>query len=159
MIAFVAIKTYGAEWERMSVEQYAELRAVVPGLPIEKPQWGVPKCWVDLRAAVPLFERLGVEVQFTQPDDVFATQMRDRLAALEEKGRLDSVTNPGWRESVAVHVPDLGLIQMNRVRVVENYCTEMLQSEIDKGWRILGVCPQPGQRRPDYVLGRAERES
>lgn len=28
--------------------------------------------------------------------------------------------------------------------------------ELDAGWRILAVCPQPDQRRPDYILGRTK---
>lgn len=53
-----------------------------------------------------------------------------------------------------VHVPGLGLLALNDVQVVENYCTEALQERLNEGWRIVAVCPQPDQRRPDYVLGR-----
>ena len=57
---------------------------------------------------------------------------------------------------VNVHVPNLGLLMVNEVTWLENCCTEVLQEYLDKGWRILAVCPQPDQRRPDYILGRTK---
>jgi len=40
----------------------------------------------------------------------------------------------------------------------ENCCTDALQTELNNGWRIIAVCVQPNQRRPDYVLGRYNPE-
>lgn len=57
---------------------------------------------------------------------------------------------------VNVHVPNLGLLMVNEVTWLEDCCTEVLQEYLDKGWRILAVCPQPDQRRPDYILGRTK---
>lgn len=53
-----------------------------------------------------------------------------------------------------VHVPNLGLLNINELGYANDYCTESLQSRLDDGWRILAICPQPDQRRPDYILGR-----
>lgn len=53
-----------------------------------------------------------------------------------------------------VHVPGLGLLQYNRVALIEDSCSDKLQDALSQGWRIIAVCPQPDQRRPDYVLGR-----
>lgn len=57
---------------------------------------------------------------------------------------------------VNVHVPGMGLLAINTVKVVEDYCTDALQGWLLEGWRILAVAPQPDQRRPDYILGRYE---
>jgi hypothetical protein len=59
---------------------------------------------------------------------------------------------------VDVHVPNLGLLLMDEVEVAYDFCTEALQDKIDDGWRILAICPQPDQRRPDYVLGRTKNK-
>lgn len=53
-----------------------------------------------------------------------------------------------------VHVPGFGLLAIDDVRYENDCCTEALQEFIDDGWRILAICPQPDQRRPDYILGR-----
>lgn len=53
-----------------------------------------------------------------------------------------------------VHVPGLGLLALNEVKVLEDCCTEELQQFLDEGWRIVAACPQPSSRRPDYVIGR-----
>lgn len=45
-------------------------------------------------------------------------------------------------------------LHIDVVKVVEDYCTDQLQTELDSGWRIVAVCVQPNQRRPDYILGK-----
>lgn len=55
---------------------------------------------------------------------------------------------------VDVHVPGNALLSVDDVMVEEDLCTDELQRLIGVGWRIVAVCPQPNQRRPDYVLGR-----
>lgn len=53
------------------------------------------------------------------------------------------------------HVPNEQLFSVNQVTVVNDCCTDDLQDFLKQGWHILSVCPQPNQRRPDYVLGRS----
>lgn len=60
---------------------------------------------------------------------------------------------------VHVHIPNVGLLLMDEVDVIEDACTEELQKHLDLGWRILCVCPPNSQRRPDYILGRAKAGS
>lgn len=38
--------------------------------------------------------------------------------------------------------------------LLEDACTDQLQGALNSGWRIISACPQPDQRRPDYILGR-----
>ena len=56
--------------------------------------------------------------------------------------------------AVQIAIPDIGLLRINQVTVVEDYCTDALQELLDQGWRILAVCPPNAARRPDYILGR-----
>lgn len=58
-----------------------------------------------------------------------------------------------FNDKCEVHVPNLGLLNVNEVTYVEDCCTNELQTHLEKGWRIVAACPQPDQRRPDYVLG------
>ncbi len=62
-------------------------------------------------------------------------------------------------ERVHVHVPGIGLLLINEVDVQKDYCTEELQEKLEGGWRIIACCPQPDQRRPDYILGRTTKET
>ncbi|MWV44798.1 hypothetical protein GRF59_14350 [Paenibacillus sp. HJL G12] len=57
-----------------------------------------------------------------------------------------------------VHIGNIGLLNINQLGYAVDKCTEELQDIISTGWRILAVCPQPDQRRPDYVLGRYNPE-
>lgn len=53
-----------------------------------------------------------------------------------------------------VHMPGNMLMSFNETVLIEDSCTDRLQDAIDKGWRVIAACPQPDQRRPDYILGR-----
>lgn len=59
---------------------------------------------------------------------------------------------------VGVHISDLGLLGVRFVKVLVDECTDELQGYLDDGWRILAVCPQPNSRRPDYIIGRNNKE-
>lgn len=69
---------------------------------------------------------------------------------------LSTVIPQGGPVTVQVQIPHVGLLAMNEVEVLENYCTEQLQTKLDQGWRILCVCPPNAARRPDYIVGRTK---
>jgi hypothetical protein len=69
----------------------------------------------------------------------------------EAKNRFDKVVE--FNQKCEVHVPNLGMMNVNKLAFATDYCTEQLQQLLFQGWRILAVCPQPDQRRPDYILG------
>ncbi len=53
-----------------------------------------------------------------------------------------------------VHMPGQALSMYNDVLLLEDSCTDVLHEHLQGGWRIIAACPQPDQRRPDYILGR-----
>lgn len=53
------------------------------------------------------------------------------------------------------HQPNNALFSVVETMLLENSCTDALQEQLAKGWRIIAVQPQPDQRRPDYILGRS----
>lgn len=59
-----------------------------------------------------------------------------------------------YNNSCEVHMPGNMLTMYNEVCILEDCCSDLLQSNLNSGWRIIAACPQPDQRRPDYVLGR-----
>lgn len=65
----------------------------------------------------------------------------------------DVVTNT-YNNKCDVHMPGNMLASYNEVMLLENSCSDVLQANLQQGWRIIAVCPQPDQRRPDYILGR-----
>lgn len=60
---------------------------------------------------------------------------------------------------IDVHTPGNVLLAVNEVDYFLNYCTEELQERLDEGWRILAICPQRDQRRPDYIMGRRREQN
>lgn len=57
-------------------------------------------------------------------------------------------------EAINIHLPSNELYSINKTLLLEEACTDRLQSELDDGWRIIACIPRAGQRRPDYILGR-----
>lgn len=58
-----------------------------------------------------------------------------------------------FNEKTSSEQPGPSLLNVDETLLMEDACTNALQENLDNGWRILAVCPQP-QRRPDYILGR-----
>ena len=59
-----------------------------------------------------------------------------------------------YNSKVDVHMPGQALANYNELMLLEDCCTDELARSLDNGWRIIAACPQPDQRRPDWILGR-----
>lgn len=66
----------------------------------------------------------------------------------------DLTHHSAYNARCEVHMPGQALSTYNELMLKEGPCTDELQDTIDQGWRIIAACPQPDQRRPDYILGR-----
>jgi hypothetical protein len=63
-----------------------------------------------------------------------------------------------YNQRCEVHMPGQALSTYNDIMLLEDCCSDELQVQLGKGWRITAACPQPDQRRPDYILGRFNPE-
>lgn len=59
-----------------------------------------------------------------------------------------------YNTRVNVHASNSALMIYNEVMLLTDSCTDRLQEHLNMGWRMVAVCVQPDQRRPDYILGR-----
>ena len=80
--------------------------------------------------------------------DALRGPLSERLSNFTQ--RETSIVN----EKCHVSVAGLGTLNIDTVQVAEDFCTEQLQYKLNEGWRILAICVQPDQRRPDYILGK-----
>lgn len=65
-----------------------------------------------------------------------------------------NISNNTYNNRCDVHMPGNMLASYNEVQLIEDSCTDRLQESLAQGWRMIAVCPQPDQRRPDYIMGR-----
>lgn len=88
-------------------------------------------------------------------DKMVALIERMELAALRlESGNPDrNPENPGWNSKTNSPLSGFHLHNANDLLLLEDCCTDSLQSYLDEGWRIIAVTTQE-QRRPDYILAR-----
>lgn len=75
-----------------------------------------------------------------------------RISGLRSDSR--ELANTTYQISVA----NIGLMAVQLVEVLEDCCTDNLQNYLDRGWRILAVCPPNDTRRPSYIVGHTEKE-
>ncbi len=106
--------------------------------------------WKEYTAFVNDLNKLPVELlghaQFERPME---------LKLLEPDGlRVSSASVKEAMQMNQVHLPGNELLCIDEVKVEEDYCTDLLQEELEKGWRIIACLPSAGKRRPDYILGR-----
>lgn len=71
--------------------------------------------------------------------------------------RLEASSN-AFNEKCHVHIGGSLLITINKLLLLENACTDNVQSHLAAGWRIVAVTVQPDGRRPDYILGKCNDE-
>lgn len=134
-------------------DTYARLRELVATLPTDQSKVDI---WRDYEGPI---DKICEIVGTIEVKGAVTPHLANQLAALAEK--IDTLadrveTTPPFNQRVSVRIPGLGLLAMTDVKVIEDCCTDQLRDELCRGWRILAICPQPDQRRPDYILGRAD---
>lgn len=89
-----------------------------------------------------------------EPDSLIAMiQMHTELMQ-KQMQQLNHLTAQSFNDKCNVSVSDSFLHNINQTMLLEDCCTDHLQKQLQNGWRILTICPQPNQRRPDYILGK-----
>lgn len=87
-----------------------------------------------------------------------AIDVSKQLAELADKpmqiAMAPDVSGANHNHKVNVHMPNHAMAFYNEIMLLEDACSDNLQIHLTNGWRILAACPQPDQRRPDYVLAR-----
>lgn len=92
-----------------------------------------------------------------QAQDVSADNMTTVLYQLEQKIKTLSTlldAKNSFNERCEVHMGGNTITTYNEVKLCEDCCTDALQTQLASGWRMIAVCVQKDQRRPDYILGR-----
>lgn len=130
-----------------------ETKKEMPGLVTIESYWQT--FTADLSAIWAIVPDIALEVKGLSKGETPIQNTISQLTVLANK-LSRAIVEPDllYNKKVEVHVPGLGLLNINEVRVEEDCCTDNLQGLLEGGWRIIAACPQPDQRRPDYVLGR-----
>lgn len=79
-----------------------------------------------------------------------------KIVKMHEHKDVDTILQkiePVLNAKCNVVVPGPGLTEIKYTCLLEDSCTDVLQEHLKRGWKILAICVQPNQRRPDYILG------
>ena len=112
---------------------------------------------VDLLKFAPLCKFSYSILECVQPSTAPDT-LQDLLFTVESKverlvATADSMSK-NFNTKCDVHVGGGLIATFNEVCLKSDTCTDELQGTLAEGWRVIAVCVQPDQRRPDYILGR-----
>ena len=107
---------------------------------------------LEFNEPIKVLNKIHVDVSENSNAVVNIAEYIDRLEKVHEK-----ISN-SFNDKVNVHIGGSLLLNINKTKLLEDACTDLLQGELDKGWRIVACCVQPDGRRPDYILGRYEFE-
>jgi len=145
-IAYSAYETV----KKLSRDRYEDLRRRLDTLALsewtegknEPPYWHNygSRILVDMRTDTRILDEFGIEYRIVKFRNTY------------------QVEDPSTHTHVHVHIPNFGLLQMREVTNLDDACTDQLQCYLDDGWHILAICPPNATRRPDYILGRADKK-
>lgn len=142
-------------FKNCSPELYERLRKIITELPHEISDDMRNGYWQSHEADISALAEMGIPFEVEERVSLSATNAIIRR--LEElKNKIEDYRyekNQQFNEKVSVHVPDNALLRIREVFVADDCCTITLNDYLKEGWQIIAVCPQPDQRRPDYILG------
>lgn len=107
--------------------------------------------WSSREYALTLEEALSVAAEF----EVKKALPYARWDTNWADGLKDATGPAPVNEKCHVVVAGTSLLHIDTLQLERDCCTDILNDRLAKGWRILAICVQPDQRRPDYILGRA----
>lgn len=137
-------------------KDYDSLREILPDLPKDPIAERVSP-WEHYIADIDLVLQYVNSIEIIRPIRKMGTydsilNMAEKV--LEKMKNIEKMNEQLFNRKVEVHVPGNSLLKIDEIEVLQDACTDEIQRHLSKGWRILSVCPQPDQRRPDYILGR-----
>ena len=99
-------------------------------------------------------KRSGIDIEFFKNNS--SGHHSNLMSLSEDFAKNDFKAAKKQEASIHIHIPSPELSYFNKVDFLEDSCTDKLQDWLDEKWRIIAVIPRPGQRRPDYILGKKE---
>lgn len=143
------------EWEALSIDE------AINNFPLHvSPYYNTPSMVVSLDELHKSFEVVDlirvIDVDVEDSFNIDIEVLADRISS----SIIGRTTENIYNQRLEIHQPNSPLFMYNDYKVLTDCCIESLQEEIDNGWRVVSVCPQPDQRRPDYVVAQynAEKE-
>ena len=110
----------------------------------ESLKWNVWE-FVGVLDDVEYLTKLGITCSISRVRGVFADQLAGQETFWGKSRERDTINN--------IVIPNVSLFAVRKLKVLENECTDEVQSWLDQGWRIVAVCPPNDTRRPTYILG------
>jgi len=138
-----------------TAEEFARIKAIIPDAEIETDEFNQDCVKYQRTHVVDLTKLVTITTQFELQEQPMShtmelahqvEQMAERISDFAQERQFNNAVN--------VHVPNFALLNIRESFVLVDCCTEVLNDNLGEGWRILAICPQPNQRRPDYVMGK-----
>lgn len=163
MLVNASINCYTEAAKNLTDEQILTLKMIFPNA--EKSLGGYlsgTDGLVEFESLQAVINGLGITAEIKPLEGgYFVAQRNDlfkRIKSLEVESKLlrEKLGEDGTL--MQIHLPNFSLLSINEVLILEDECTDDLQGALDKGFKIICVCPPYSERRPTYILGRYNAE-
>lgn len=114
--------------------------------------------WTDGENEPPYWSMYGSQTLAVVPQDTLVLDKWGVGYTVVNFRNTYRVEDPDTHQHVHVHIPNFELLSIREVTHLDDACTDALQRLLNEGWSIIAVCPPNATRRPDYILGRAEKK-
>jgi hypothetical protein len=114
--------------------------------------------WFALNCRYPFYIEKCIKTEEPTVQNIQSLLNKIEEKTMQIDKTIDIMRQQTFNQKVNVHVGGGLIATYNDLCLKEDSCTDVLQSELNNGWRIIAVCVQPNQRRPDYILGRYNSE-
>ena len=161
MLVNASLCTYSIPKEKLTDDYVARVKICFPEAYRSGDYLYRTDAVVDVQYLQSLLEELDIKAEILPvgKDQIFTLQKRDGLEKRLQQLEADATFLRDRASGIMqVHVPNMVLLTFNKVLLVEDCCTDLLQGHLDCGWRIVAVCGPISERRPTYILGKYEME-
>ena len=145
----------------MPLDKYRKLREVITVFPEDPLTWDTYQFWSEyvghLESILQVIDSVEI-VSVIRKNSKCVDDLEEVIDRISNKfltleNRLNLCKEQMFNKKINVHVPGNALLDIEHVILMRDCCTDSLSEKLSEGWRIIAVCPQPDQRRPDYILG------
>lgn len=141
------------EWNWSPTKQQQARFAEIAGRPPKIEENG-KLCWGERNLEWTIEEFLSMGATFS----ITGAKPYSRPIEEVDLGKLRAPDAPApLNQRCNVVVAGTSVLEINDVTLHTDCCTDALKVALNEGWRILAICVQPDQRRPDYILGRVAK--
>ena len=155
---YITIINKNPSWASLYKSQYPDLSSFKITIPVEE----YVELFYEYGKSIHMNIVDRIEIPYKQKVLSDTDNIENTMKLIQQSVTLFEKQMEGLKEISSHHynlkcnspLADNYLMSVNQTMLLEDCCSDYLQKHLLEGWRIISICNQPNQRRPDYILGK-----